>query len=1646
MSDIIDDSIVNCMSTPRCEIIIPVFNGFEKVTRCIASVIALTPPDCVIRVLDDASTDLRLLTWLTTIEQTHAHVSVSRSDENLGFVGNVNRGLRSAGSDVIVLNSDTVVTANWVDKLIACAASDPKIALVCPLSNNATLVSVPVMNWDNRVPDGMSIARFGELVDRCSIRCYPRLPVVVGFCMLIRLWALQRLGDLHLAYHRGYGEECDYSLRAWEAGYEIACCDDAFVYHEGEQSFGAVTGMSEVKRRNASVLLARWPFYNRLIQRFCHANPLRDVQERIATGLCRARGDTAPHLLQVLHSYHALGGTELHSRSIVEGVAEDFRTTVIFPGETGSDERDFQSVSDHEWFRVFSYRRAHVEGAPRLCGHVASLRHAVVEASFTRLVAGGQVALVHFQHLLDWGTLELPVIAKRLGASVLLSLHDYYLFCPIFDMLRPEGMPCGKASANADDPECLRCLAHYARADATGGTLHDYLVARRDKLLEVFQHTDALISPSLYVKEKFTDAYGPALASKIRVMTHGISIPGKVRETARQRPFRLGVFANLTRRKGAGILLEAIAHLATRRRIDIWHFGGIEDCYTRQLDAAGVHRSGVYRPDELRQRAAGVDLALVPSVYEETFCLTITELQALGIPVIAFAVGAIVERIQDEESGFLVRELTAQALARRIDDIVADPAQLRHVRSGLRGLTIKSIAANVREYSDLYGTLIAGQPVNESPCSAGPPMPPDGDRAPEPTDMSAAFLAAVEPTWGRFRAAYGTPRYRQWVETLGRGEFPCVGVERTAFSDLDLVVLEHERHQGAIAATLRSVSAGASTGVRVLVVSFFDPPESAPADAVVCVWMKIERTQQPSRIINRWLKKEGADWIGWLMAGDELHPSALASIQGYLAARLDWKFIYTDEDLMAEDGRRYRPRFKPDLNLELLRCQAYIGDLCLIARDAFIACGGLAPYASAALYDLCFKVIDRYGELSVGHLPQVLYHRADRSGLLELDDERHPGELEKVIAAHLARNRMRGLVCKTGTPGIYWVDYPPPRDPLVSLIVMTDGDGVAVGQLIDNFRSVLDRFEVLVLDFQHKGVPGKGLKTAVTDVPIRTLRAESRDNLAHSLTRAIRLARSKRVLVTHDGIRIRQQSALSTLLNLIARPDVALAGPCILDETGNILQSYPVAGFWPLGATGQLHRGQTLAGRGYLDRNLCAQNCVSVSDHLFALWKPAFDQAGGFNGKDYPTAWYMLDLGLRLSGQGGRVVWTPHATVVETDEGSIYRYRRLKLRDLNVASEVARLYTQWLPRLANDPAYNRNLSLRDSDCEPDVQLGRAWDPVLCTVPRLLGLPGDLSGSGHYRVIDPLQALHEQKRVCHALLPEHRSARAPSVVELERLAPHTLLLHNALHDQHLHALELYRHYSHIRLVFSLDDLMTDLPDWNPFRQSNYPDIDRRLNFVLERCDRLLLSTQALADAYATRHGDLRVIPNRLAGSRWRNLTAATPSAAPVRGKPRIGWAGAAQHQGDLAWLAPVVEALAGEVEWVFLGMCPEALKPFATVELAMVDFARYPSVLAQLGLSVAIAPLALHDFNRCKSNVKLLEYGILGIPVVCTDIEPYRNAPVERAANRPERWIDALRARIADPDGARREGAELRRWVESGWMLEDALDQWLTALT
>lgn len=264
----------------QIDIIVPIYNGLEDVKKCVDSVKKNTDLSRHRLILvDDKSPDGNVLPYLKSVESDSIHVIESPVNE--GFSASVNKGMQYSDRDVILLNSDTIVTKGWVEKIIACAYSKRAAATVTPLSNAATLCSVPEFLEDNSLPEGYDAEKMGVLVEHCSIRRYPRVTVAVGFCMYIKREVIEKIGYFDAeTFGKGYGEENDFCHRAEQQGYMHLMCDDTFIYHKGTASFD-----SEEKRKlleeHERILQERYPAYIERNGQYCMKNPNRDLQENI---------------------------------------------------------------------------------------------------------------------------------------------------------------------------------------------------------------------------------------------------------------------------------------------------------------------------------------------------------------------------------------------------------------------------------------------------------------------------------------------------------------------------------------------------------------------------------------------------------------------------------------------------------------------------------------------------------------------------------------------------------------------------------------------------------------------------------------------------------------------------------------------------------------------------------------------------------------------------------------------------------------------------------------------------------------------------------------------------------------------------------------------------------------------------------------------------------------------------------------------------------------------------------------------------------------------------------------------------------------------------------------------------------------------
>ncbi|MFC0355707.1 hypothetical protein B1808_13485 [Pseudofulvimonas gallinarii] len=254
------------------DVIVPVYNAPAMLANCLDALVDRLPLYARLHLIDDASPDPAVQQLLSThVLASRRAVTLRRNAENLGFVATVNAAMAACDGDVVLLNTDTVVTHGWLDRIVTCAGSDPRIASITPFSNNAEICSLPDFCRANPVPaDPEALARAALAAGPPT---YPELPTAVGFCMFLRRAALDAIGLFDAqTFGRGYGEENDWCLRASAHGWRHVLCDDAYVVHVGGASF-AGTGHRPGGEQLAR-LLARYPHYNDLIATFIDADPL----------------------------------------------------------------------------------------------------------------------------------------------------------------------------------------------------------------------------------------------------------------------------------------------------------------------------------------------------------------------------------------------------------------------------------------------------------------------------------------------------------------------------------------------------------------------------------------------------------------------------------------------------------------------------------------------------------------------------------------------------------------------------------------------------------------------------------------------------------------------------------------------------------------------------------------------------------------------------------------------------------------------------------------------------------------------------------------------------------------------------------------------------------------------------------------------------------------------------------------------------------------------------------------------------------------------------------------------------------------------------------------------------------------------------
>nr|WP_242489387.1 glycosyltransferase [Pseudomonas sp. TH08] len=785
---------------------------------------------------------------------------------------------------------------------------------------------------------------------------------------------------------------------------------------------------------------------------------------------------------------------------------------------------------------------------------------------------------------------------------------------------------------------------------------------------------------------------------------------------------------------------------------------------------------------------------------------------------------------------------------------------------------------------------------------------------------------------------------------------------------------------------------------------------------------------------------DGADWFYLLQAGDRPVMPALLVMADRIAHTPTLTCLYSDEGSL-RSGEPAEPAFKPDFNLDLMRSYPYVGRALAFQRERFLALGGFEPtFVELAPHDVLWRMVESDGIQVVGHIAEVLLEsKFDFSKWLA-----EPGVMKqnpRLLEAHLQRLGIAHEIRRGNCELLNRVDYHHARRPLVSVIIVTQDQTAALQRCVETLleKTAYTEYELLLVDNASESAEAQAWLEGMAQLGsdrIRVVSYPQKGNAAALHNFAVGQARGEYVLMLNSFAVITQADWLDELLNHAQRPEVGVVGAKLFNPDGCLLHAGLILGLQ--GPVGLPFYGQPMQADGYMFRLQAVHDLSAVGGDCLMIRKSVFEEVAGLDEQHLKVAYNVVDLCLRIGREGYLVVWNPHARLavgarpvaVATSEEQ-QRHER----------EQDAFYQRWLPLIAHDPAYNVNLALHGigATCfslEPGLRTGwRAFSKA--QLPNVLAVPINASAIGHYRMSQPLIELEAanriEGRICYGL---------PSIIDIERQSPDVIVLQGRYSEPAIDEIPPLKKYFNARRIYELDDYVIDVPHRNAHIR-NMPskqEMERMVRRAIGLCDRVVVSTQPLANVLSDMHHDIRVVPNMLAKDLWSNLRSKRRTSK----KPRVGWGGGTSHHGDLAVIADVVRELASEVDWVFFGMCPDDLRPYMHEFHGVIALDEYPAKLASLNLDLALAPLEFHIFNDCKSNLRLLEYGACGYPVICTDTEAYRGyLPCTRVkTNTTDEWLQAIRMHLADPDASYRMGDELREVVLRDYVLRgDNLRYW-----
>lgn len=441
---------------------------------------------------------------------------------------------------------------------------------------------------------------------------------------------------------------------------------------------------------------------------------------------------------------------------------------------------------------------------------------------------------------------------------------------------------------------------------------------------------------------------------------------------------------------------------------------------------------------------------------------------------------------------------------------------------------------------------------------------------------------------------------------------------------------------------------------------------------------------------NECIKMVTGDFVGFLDHDDLIEPTTLIEIIDLLEKNPELDMVYTDEDKIDKDNRRYGPFFKPDWNYPMLLSYMYTCHLTFYRSSIINEIGGLREdFEGSQDYDLVLRFIEKTDR--IGHVPLILYHWRSTENSTAVSIANKPLariNAIKAISEHLERTKQNAFVEGGFFQGMYNVRRQLDEEPSVVVIIPFKDQIHYLENLLYSMRiTSYKNYEVHLIDNNSN----KKTKEAIANL------AKKYHCLVSSYSKPFNFSKinnyaasmhqtSKYLLFLNNDIEILNSEWLKELVVQAEQPQIAAVGAKLLYVDHRIQHAGIFIGINGIAAHG--HKFLPDYNPGTFARPHIVQEISAVTGACLLVKNILFQEVGGFESK-LPTAFNDIDLCLELRNKGYKIIYTPHARLIHHESQS-RGYDTLD--DPSFKKAIEFMDNKWGCLNYRDPYYNPNLT------------------------------------------------------------------------------------------------------------------------------------------------------------------------------------------------------------------------------------------------------------------------------------------------------------------------------------------------------------------